>query len=270
MDITLADLSEPIEIDANNWNGEGVVILPSLIPVPMIRAYEEEWKLANGFTSWVRAERTWLVGAERPGGWPDCTPYMRHPALAEICCYGPLGDALEKTLGEPAGVHLNLTGWVTTERDWHQDTYLNEPEVGDFYAAVWIALGHVEPESGPFQYVPGSHLWHRLLRERIAAHVDMDDPAWPKLTEDFLTPMVEAEIERREAEVVTYMPSAGDVLLWHPRLYHRGSRAKVPGTYRPGLIAHYSGIHHRPQMPTPVQHPLGGWLFPIPDSGPSS
>lgn len=277
--LTLNDLSVPVAFGANNWNEEGVVYLPGLIPEDLIAAYQREWWVHNGFDHLnpggdVHSD---VLVADRPGGWPDCTPYMRHVALRDIVTYGPLAKALEDTIGEPAGVHLNLTGWVTTERNWHQDTYLNEEEVGDYYAAVWIALGIVHADSGPFQYVPGSHLWHCLKRDLIAPHVDMRDPSWPKLTEDFLTPMVEDEIEARGAEVVTYLPTTGDVLLWHPRLYHRGSKAQVPGAYRPALIAHYSGIHHRPQMPRAVHRLVnshggeaGGWMFPIEDSGPSS
>jgi ectoine hydroxylase-related dioxygenase (phytanoyl-CoA dioxygenase family) len=135
--------------------------------------------------------------------------------------------------------------------------------VGDAYAAVWIALGHVTVESGPFQYVPGSHRWHTLTRDLIARHVDTTDPNWPKHTETILTPLVEKEIAERGDEVVSHLPMYGDVLIWHGRLYHRGSRAQLPGAYRPALIAHYSGIHHRPDMPMAVQHPAGGWYFPI-------
>jgi ectoine hydroxylase-related dioxygenase (phytanoyl-CoA dioxygenase family) len=270
--VTLADLSEPIEPGALNWNTSGVSFHKSMFGVELIEPYKNEWADANGFQGLDVADNAALIlDADRPGGWPDCTPYMRHEALMRLCCDPHLAAALHDLMGEPAAVHLNLSGWVTTERNWHQDTYLNEAEVGDYYAAVWIALGRIHPDSGPFQYVPGSHMWHRLLRSKIAPHVDMADPSWPKHTEDFLTPLVEAEVEERPgARVVSHLPDTGDVLIWHPRLYHRGSRAHMPGAYRPALIAHYSGIHHRPAMPTPVQHPAGGWYFPINDSGPSS
>lgn len=282
---TLEDLSEPApDPGPLDWNDDGVVILPGLVPDTVINAYCTEWWKANGFdhldyldgsTEAVGYETAneygglWGLNATRPGGWPDCTPYMRHEALHDLVCGHPIANELYGLLGEPAGVHLNLTGWVSTERNWHQDTYLNPPHVGDYYAAAWIALGDIHPDSGPFQYIPGSHRWHRLTRSRIAAAgiVDMSDPTWPKQTEEVLTPLVEAEIERRGAEVVTYLPKRGDVLIWHGRLYHRGSKANVPGAYRPALIAHYSGINHRQDMPTALTHG-GGWYFPIQESGP--
>jgi ectoine hydroxylase-related dioxygenase (phytanoyl-CoA dioxygenase family) len=298
--VTLHDLSEPAPPPGPaDWNDDGVQIYRRMIPDDLIKAYEEEWIDACGGPHFgfahgeVDGRPLMILEAEEPGGWPDCTPYMRHPALMDIVTNQAIAEALQALLGEPAGVHLNLTGWVSTERNWHQDGYLNPPEVGDYYAAVWIALGDVHPDSGPFQYVPGSHRWHRLLRDRFAPHLDLGDPQWPKHSEDILAPLIDDVVQngrcpwclpgsgvttincdrcvgegRWPHAVVSYTPSKGDVLLWHPRLYHRGSRANVPGAYRPALIAHYSGIWHRPDMPGAVQRGDAGWYFPLGGSQP--
>lgn len=252
-----------------DWNDEGVTVLPRLIDDERIKAYQDAWVAANGGgygpgfdnTMFDVARQPGVIGVERPGGWPDTCPYMRHPEILDLVA--PLAPHLEALIGEPVGMHLNLTGWVTTARDWHQDSYLNEPEVGDHYAAVWIALGDVHPDSGPFQYVPGSHRWPQVTRELIGRHLDVDDPTWPKQSETILSPLFTTEIDRRGAQPVTYLPEKGDVLIWHGRLLHRGSVANVPGAYRPGFIAHFSGIHHRPRMPQAVEYAGGGWYFPI-------
>jgi hypothetical protein len=285
--VTLDDLSDPApDPSPDDWNDNGIVYLPSFVPGPLIDAYRDEWAARNGYRGRHSAmppddgDGQWsstgigdpwaleVLDAERPGGWNEACPYMHEPALRAICTYPPLAQVLGDLIGQPAGLHLNLTGWVSTLRDWHQDTYLNPYEVGDQYAAVWIALGDVHPDSGVFQYVPGSHRWHRLTRDKIASVVNVGDPSWPEHTEAVLTRLVEAELDRRGAEVVSYCPNRGDVLIWHSRLYHRGSRPTVPGAYRPAVIAHYSGVRVRPDMPAPVQAPdtdegSGGWYFPI-------
>lgn len=271
--ITLDDLSEPAPPPGpEDWNDDGVVVIKGLLPHDMLTDYESEWMRNNGYIG-VRpapGSNAWILEAQNRGGY-DETAYMRHPALMALCTYEPLAAALEVLMGEPAGVHLNLSGWVSTERDYHQDGYLNPKHVGDYYAAVWMCLSDVHPDSGPFQYVPGSHRWHMLTQEKVGRYVDLSDPTWPKLSEDILSPLVNAEIEARGAEVVTYLPKRGDVLIWHPRLYHRGSVANVPGAYRGALIAHYSGIDHRSDMPQAVQHPEhGGWYFPIHNQAPLS
>ena len=246
---TLDDLSEPAPPPGpDDWNDKGVVILKNFLDHDAMNDYEKEWLENN---------------ADRPGGWPYCTPYMEHAALRRLVCDEGLAVELAKLMGEPAGVHLNLSGWVTTERDWHQDTYLNPLHVGDKYAAVWMALQDIHPDSGPFQYVPGSHRWHTLTRDKIGEVVDLSNPEWPKHSEDVLSPLVEDEIKARGAKVKTYLPERGDVLIWHGRLYHRGSKANVQGMERRALIAHYSGIHHRQDMPPAIQSRNGGFLFPI-------
>lgn len=252
-----------------DWNDDGVLFLPKLLHDARIDAYMAAWEQANGFRSleapyggWSQEHGTsFILNADRPGGWPGTCPYMQHHEILDLVA--PVAPHLESLLGEPGGMHLNLTGWVTTTRDWHQDSYLNEAEVGDYYAAVWIALGDIHPDSGPFQYVPGSHRWPQVTRDLIAPHVDMSDPHWPTESEKILSPLFAAEIERREADVVTYLPSRGDVLIWHGRLLHRGSIANHPGAYRPAFIAHFSGINHRPRMGTAKPYGDGGWYFPI-------
>ncbi len=293
--VTLDDLSIPApRPGAADWNDDGVVHLAGVLPDDLIAAYQEEWSAAHGFQRLVRAvDRIeeqqqdgdpgghWtrdpssdptdlqVIEADRPGGWPDACPYMRHPALRALCTLPALAGELGALTGEEMGVHLNLTGWVSTQRNWHQDGYLNPGMVADQYAAVWMALGDVHPDSGTFEFVPGSHRWHRLTYEKVAASgiVNVSDPAWPRDTEAVLTPLVEAEIVTRNAEVVSFVPSKGDVLIWHPRLYHRGTAPVIDNAYRPALIAHYSGIYHRPDFPAAAQVagaiPTDGWFFPI-------
>lgn len=247
---TLEDLTIPAPTPGPaDWNDDGFVIKKNLIPEELMVEYERCWLENN---------------ADRLGGWPDCTPYRRHPEVMNILTYSGIANTIEQLIGEPAGVHLTLTGWVTTRRNWHQDTYLNPPHVGDYYAAVWIALETIHPDSGPFQFVRGSHRWPVVTREKILAALTPEENThqWPKFSERILTPLFEAEIKKREAEVITYLPNRGDVLFWHGRLLHRGSEPRVPGMLRKTLIAHYSGNNHRQDMPAAVRH-NDGWYFPI-------
>ena len=233
------------------WAADGVVVLPRLAPEDLMGLYEDEWREANGAS---------------PGGWDYATPYMDHPALRTLCCCGPIARVLEELLGEPAGVHLNLTGWVSTRRDWHFDQYLNPPGVGAHYAAMWLALDTIHPDSGPFQYVAGSHRWWPPISQdlmRAALGPDGDGPRWPAASERILTPLFWAELDRRGIVPTSYLPERGDVLVWHSRLLHRGSIPRDETRERRSLIAHYSGIHHRADMPAAERHPLGGWLFPL-------
>lgn len=247
----LSDLTVPYDPDGNDWNDEGVVILEGFLPEDLMVAYEEAWLEHN---------------ADRPMGWDYCTPYRNVPALADILSYGPLHDVMSDLVGEPVGVHLNLTGWRSTTRNWHQDSYLNPPPVGDAYIAAWIALDDIHPDSGPFQYVPGSHRWPQVTREKILAALAPEERnhLWPTHSERVLTPLFEDLIAEQGVSPVSHLPSRGDVLLWHGRLLHRGSPPNDPTLERRALIAHYSGVYHRPDMPPAYPHG-GGWAFPVDD-----
>jgi ectoine hydroxylase-related dioxygenase (phytanoyl-CoA dioxygenase family) len=165
---------------------------------------------------------------------------------------------MESLVGEDMLLHLALTGWVSTEREWHQDDYLNPPFVAGWYAAVWMALDDISPDSGPFEYLPGSHRWGLLRMDKVRSFLTEEeltrkDPAagvnqWPKYAERFVTPAVERRIERSGLPIRRFLARKGDVLIWHGRLMHRGSLPRVPGTPRRSLITHYSGINHRPEM----------------------
>lgn len=223
------------------WQRDGLVILRGFLDDRAIDAYCEAFD----------------------GGWGIGTSYLRSPELRDLACSRHLADVLESLIGEPMGLHLNLTYWRSTEREWHQDTYLNPPEVGGYYAAVWMALADIDPDSGPFQYVAGSHRWPVLRRDKVLAALGEDgsDPDWPWRSEVLLSPLVDAEIARTGLHVDTFDAHRGDVLVWHGRLMHRGSRARRPGLERRALISHYSGLEHRPDMTTRRQHGDGGWFF---------
>jgi hypothetical protein len=247
------DLEPPVPIRPTSlqrqWLKEGVVVLRRFLPDRLIAAYCE-------------AHRRQGLGID----WRDATPYMRILELRDLCCHWPLADVLEELIGEPCGVHLNLAGWVSTERDWHQDHYLNPPHVGSFYVAVWFALDDIHPDSGPFEWIPRSHLWPLLSAEKIRALIPEERrelPSWPYDSEAVLTPAVERKTAELGVKTKRFLGKKGDVLIWHARLLHRGSPPKVKGMTRRGLIAHYSGIHHRQDMPPAIKDEAGGWYFPL-------
>ena len=233
------------------WRRDGVVTLRGFVPDAVIDPYIER-----------RAKLT------RRGGWMSASPYLHVPELRELCLYQPLREMMHQVIGEEMMLHLNLTGWISTERNWHQDDYLNPSFVNSWYAAVWIALDDIHPDSGPFEYVPGSHRWPLLRgdkvraemtpRERAAANGPLGADSWPKITERFVVPAIEAEIRDRQAPTQQFLGTKGDVLIWHGRLLHRGTKPVRTDLERRSLIAHYSGVSHRPDMPNRRTDRRGG------------
>ncbi|MFO1028360.1 MAG: phytanoyl-CoA dioxygenase family protein [Acetobacteraceae bacterium] len=246
--------------EQRDWRANGVLILPGLIPSNVLDPY---------------IARREALRTEKPdhflGGWYSPNPYEHVPELRSVCLYPPLMRMMEHVLGEPMMLHLNLTGWVSTERNWHQDDYLNPGFVNSWYAAVWIALDTIDPDSGPFEYVEGSHRWPLMRQDRVLAQMTEEAAnercpmsgslVWPRTSEAFVVPAIEAEITARGGVVRQFLAKKGDVLIWHGRTIHRGSLPRVPGSLRRSLIAHYSGINHRPDFVHRAQDENGGWYY---------
>lgn len=233
--------------DQRQWWEQGFVIKRDFIPHDLIDAY---W-----------AERSKL---ESPFGWQTGSPFLYYPDVLNLSVHRPLVDLLGELIGEPMAVNLNLTGLVSTERNWHQDDYLNAPLTMGWYAAVWFAIGDTDPESGPFQYVPGSHRWPMLRRERVRLFLDPKERYERdshKLSERFLDKAAVDEIERRRAPIETFIGRKGDILIWHACLLHRGSPPQVPGRQRLSFISHYTGLNHWALGPQVGHHENGAMYF---------
>lgn len=259
----LADFLEDIPLDPRlAWNSDGYVIIENAVSDDLLDRYEQSWNDHNGP---LHHHPDGTCDAPRLGGFNE-TGYLRSAPLMEICTLPVVTEMWENLLGEPAGVHLNLTGKVSTQRDWHSDYYLNESCVGDFYGAIWVCTHDVEPDSGPLEIYPGSHLWTGVVtKAKMGQAVDLSDPRWPAMSEDIISPLIEAEAARRGVEKYVHLPKRGTILWWNGRVYHRGSKATAgPNTYRGAAIAHFSGLNHRTDMPPAVRHPThGGYYFPL-------
>ena len=219
------------------WRENGYLILERFIPEEIVDAY-------------VRVREAFAD----PRGWGP-VPYLYYDEIKDFCLYQPLVAVLEKLLGDRVILHLNLTGWVSSQRNWHQDDYLNPPCVRGSYLAIWAALDDIHPDCGPFEYVPGSHRWRVLTGDKVRARMDPFEAAqaglpghkgsWAEYSEKMVSDSADDYIARRGGKVTQVLGKKGDVLIWHGCLLHRGSIPKVPGMPRKTLIAHYSGVTNR-------------------------
>jgi hypothetical protein len=251
-----------------DWMNRGYVILRDVIPEADLAAYRKRWWADNGPRQAARSHGG-RAALRNPGGYDD-TGYETVDEMRAILCSPRIDRALATLFdGASFGLHLCLSGWVSTTRDWHQDDYLNEPDVRCWYAAAWVPLAPISTDSGPFEVVPGSHRWGRLMRrELVLEHADPAErgrPDWPATTERFCVPAIRAEIERRSSTVEFLYPEPGDVVLWHAALVHRGSTPTNPEALRPALIGHYSLDDRRDFAPYPLVRDRPGsmpyWRF---------
>lgn len=240
-DRSLLDRSSPpahMTPDQEYWRKYGYLVVENLIPHDLIDRYCERF-----------VQDTLSVGKI---GYLSPTPYLEVDEIKNLCLYPPLLEKMRELIGHEMAMHLNLTNWKSTQRNWHQDDYLNPMGVNAHYAGVWFALDYIHPDAGPFEFVPGSHRWDVCRMEKVLSALPPEvrhDPDWPWHAEKILNPLYDEEIIRQGARPVTWCGKKGDVLIWHAWLLHRGSFPKDPEILRPTIITHYSSVNHRPDMP---------------------
>jgi hypothetical protein len=253
-DGTITELLSPLQ---RKFRDDGFVILRGFLDIGLIEAYRSAW-----------LEQ--FDGHPKHYAWNNPCSYMLSPEMLDLLMSSELSQVLHALLGEPAGLHLTLADWRSTERKWHQDGIWNQDHVADHYVSTWIPLETVDPDAGPFEFSPGTHragfvIRRERMRDAVASIMELDDHDWPHQTEQILTPLLAEVVDEYSHE--TFLGEPGDVLIYHARIIHRGSIPNTPNARRPALLAHYSGIHHRPDMTPAVQHERGGWFFPLHSDG---
>jgi len=131
-------------------------------------------------------------------------------------------------------VFQTMTMRLGSEEPLHTDTgplTLTEPMT---LTGGWVALEDIQPSSGEFQFVPGSHrVPEVLVHGKTKAHNgDMAEYA-RVLTE------TQRMCDERGLTTEQFMAKAGDVLVWHGDLLHGGAVIKDRSRTRKSMVAHY-------------------------------
>lgn len=104
--------------------------------------------------------------------------------------------------------------------------YLDTIPMGELIAA-WFALEDINGDGGAFHIYPGSH----LIRSN----------EWKGMNHDDYIKWSKTQTKYMEKKVIFL--EKGDVLFWHPFLFHGSSSQKIKGSSRKSLTAHYFPSH---------------------------
>jgi phytanoyl-CoA hydroxylase len=156
-------------------------------------------------------------------------------------------------------VFQSMTMRKGSEENLHIDTgplTLTEPMS---LAASWVALEDVQPNSGEFIFVPGSH----RVPERL--HYGTDKGHRGDFDEyDEVLKSARRQSEERGFKTETFMAKKGDVLIWHADLLHGGAPIKDQSLTRKSLVAHFMPLGVMPTLfnaaeVKAIPYPTGGY-----------
>ena len=171
----------------------------------------------------------------------------------------PVLRFLTQIYERPPVVFQTMTMRKGSQENLHIDTgplTLTEPMS---IAASWVALEDVQPLSGEFQFVPGSHRLPELLHYGTDKGHHGDYREYGTILETTLR-----MCEERGLKTAKFMAKKGDVLIWHADLMHGGAPIQDHTRTRKSLVAHFMPLG---VMPTffncaevhAMPYPTGGY-----------
>jgi phytanoyl-CoA hydroxylase len=123
----------------------------------------------------------------------------------------------------------------------HQDTAFVRVSSPLEFAASWVALEDIQPDSGELEYFVGSHTLEDYLFE--GGHKWMPTKS---AEYDRYIAALRRNSEARGLRRERFLPKKGDVLLWAADLAHGGSQDVRPGVTRRSLVTHYCPVSCEP------------------------
>jgi ectoine hydroxylase-related dioxygenase (phytanoyl-CoA dioxygenase family) len=207
------------------YTTNGFVVIENAVSKNVIEEYNQLWEKEN---SQQLDEHGRLVG------WGESSAYTKYDEIKNVLC----SDAIFDTFNEielAVALHLDITYNTSTLKGWHQDCALPNKEAANNYAGCWVALEDISPDSGPFEIIVGSHAWDIDYNEiyELKGGGRTNKPGVN------INSFFNNQIEKRNAEIFTFVPKKGDALIWHGYSVHRGSIPNNNQLTRKSLIGHY-------------------------------
>lgn len=171
----------------------------------------------------------------------------------------PVLRFLTQIYERPPVVFQTMTMRKGSQENLHIDTgplTLTEPMS---ICASWVALEDVQPDSGEFQFVPGSHRLPELLHYGTDKGHSGDYAEFDEILDTTLQ-----MCEERGLKTEYFMANKGDILIWHADLMHGGAPIRNVQRTRKSLVAHFMPLGVMPTFfdcseVNSVPYPSGGY-----------
>jgi len=235
------------------WRRDGFVLMPGIVPTDMLdevqtdvaafRARCGETKDAAGFGDWIGMLHLELESCLRLAAQPPVLSFLKWALDDTPLLFGSLN--FERG----------------SERVPHIDTIFFHTIPVTAMAGVWFALEDVSSDSGPLNYVPGSHRWPLVTGERVVAESTdlrdeieaarngtISDAGRGELVSELghrHEALMAAEVQRRNEEAVPVLAKRGDCIVWHALVAHGGLPRANPLSSRRSMVFHFIGRHAR-------------------------
>jgi hypothetical protein len=234
------------DVQRSSFAEDGFVVLPALFSPPECReliAHQDD--LRSGAKSLPpRDDLESFSRFVRPPAadqWPrSMNQHLIDEYLNSWAVHPKLERPLHDCLGEPAELIQSMYFWKSSSHGSADDgTFHQDQTPIPGVISAWIALVDIGSDSGPLYVQKGSHLQRAVWHE--ASVTDDGSPAFDGggNVRSRLQLQAVQENDQLGLEQMPLLVKKGDVVLFHGRLLHKGSRPRDPRKFRHVLANHY-------------------------------
>ena len=264
-------VTEAEETLLRRWIDDGYVILEGAVPEALVdEALDELDRTLRGELPPRKAE--WWTDAGKHFGvaGPDTMTFhaaklldlhLTSPATQRMIYHAPLARFLKLIFERPPLAFQSLSMVQGTRQPVHADTAFVRVSSALEFAAGWIALEDIEPDSGELEYYPGSHALEEQLFDGRYKWVPEDTTVVPDYSE-----RLHAAARAAGLELKRFLPKKGDALFWAADLFHGGRDHVAEGKTRRSHVTHFCPLDRAPMymvrdpsIPKREVHE-GGWV----------
>lgn len=172
-------------------------------------------------------------------------------ALADAFADNQALAVADRFFGEAATLYTSLYYERGSEQALHRDTPYFCTRPADRYLGVWLALDDVDADNGPLRVMPRSHLLPDIDVRALARELFPDPANIPRISEEgwlAYQNAVQRQCDERAMQAEEVHVRRGDVIIWHPSMFHGGAPHHLSARPRRSLVMHVTPqsvpVHH--------------------------
>src|SRR3954451_16412264 len=154
----------------------------------------------------------------------------------------PVCDAFFET---DTALYTSLYFERGSEQDLHRDSPAFVTRPSGKYLGVWAALEDVDADNGPLVVVPGSHLLPAIDVDAMARDLygaPENAPASSDVGWETYQTTVKDQSESAGLAPIEVHVQRGDIIIWHPLLFHGGAPHHASRRTRRSLVMHVTPV----------------------------
>ncbi len=255
-------LSDEMSLQIFRFVRDGFLILPGAVPANVVKAVNADinrfWKSPPEGLTVETFEPDGLMRLAVPH--PDLRSgrtkmldlYVHSRAARKAVAAPAVMEFLSVIFEDQPKAFQGLNFWQGSQQAIHKDTaYVKIDSNPMSLCATWLALEDVSPGTGELEYFVGSHRspdylfggYSKWMEGHAGEH------------EQFLHSL-QTDADTYGQTKASFLPRAGDVLIWHADLAHGGSPISAPHRTRKSLVTHFTASADEPFYRRHSQHAL--------------